>query len=294
MSDSLRLSGRWELLYNIARLQDESGSVRGRVGELPRLFGACAGWPVSGCGGAGERRARGTLPTGSSATRGGVGCHRGGDGDGGGRCYQRGGRGYGSACNSRARGGAAGAHAPYRHPCAAGAHFGHRGQHTALAGLVGGCGGGARGRRCHLSTRFRARSALGLRQERKARRNGGPLADGKLARQVAINDIGSAEDFMAAIDETIKYFKEGDIVAGTGGARRSRRGSRRHRVQDRRRDPVEGIVDPQQRQSLGRRHRRRSRSRPWSCRWEDDQGRLVLSKKRAQYERAWARIEQES
>ena len=31
--------------------------------------------------------------------------------------------------------------------------------------------------------------------------------------QVAVNDIGSAEDFMAAIDATIKYFNDGDIVS---------------------------------------------------------------------------------
>ncbi|MEE6274595.1 S1 RNA-binding domain-containing protein, partial [Georgenia sp. MJ206] len=33
--------------------------------------------------------------------------------------------------------------------------------------------------------------------------------------QVAVNDIGSAEDFLAAIDATIKYFNDGDIVEGT-------------------------------------------------------------------------------
>src|SRR5690606_12317398 len=33
--------------------------------------------------------------------------------------------------------------------------------------------------------------------------------------QVAVNDIGSAEDFLAAVDETIKYFNDGDIVEGT-------------------------------------------------------------------------------
>ncbi len=33
--------------------------------------------------------------------------------------------------------------------------------------------------------------------------------------QIAINDIGSAEDFLAAIDATIKYFNDGDIVEGT-------------------------------------------------------------------------------
>src|SRR5690625_1727276 len=33
--------------------------------------------------------------------------------------------------------------------------------------------------------------------------------------QVAINDIGTAEDFLAAVDATIKYFNDGDIVEGT-------------------------------------------------------------------------------
>ncbi len=33
--------------------------------------------------------------------------------------------------------------------------------------------------------------------------------------QVAVNDIGSEEDFLAAIDQTIKYFNDGDIVEGT-------------------------------------------------------------------------------
>ena len=32
--------------------------------------------------------------------------------------------------------------------------------------------------------------------------------------QVAINDIGSVEDFLAAIDSTIKYFNDGDLVEG--------------------------------------------------------------------------------
>ena len=35
------------------------------------------------------------------------------------------------------------------------------------------------------------------------------------APQVAINDIGSAEDLLAAIDATIKYFNDGDLVEGT-------------------------------------------------------------------------------
>ncbi|HYG93452.1 MAG TPA: 30S ribosomal protein S1, partial [Nocardioides sp.] len=35
------------------------------------------------------------------------------------------------------------------------------------------------------------------------------------APQVAVNDIGSEADFLAAIDQTIKYFNDGDIVDGT-------------------------------------------------------------------------------
>lgn len=34
-------------------------------------------------------------------------------------------------------------------------------------------------------------------------------------KQVAINDIGTAEDFMAAIDATVKTFKSGDLIFGT-------------------------------------------------------------------------------
>ena len=30
--------------------------------------------------------------------------------------------------------------------------------------------------------------------------------------QIAVNDIGDAEAFAAAVDETIKYFNDGDIV----------------------------------------------------------------------------------
>ncbi|MPZ00705.1 MAG: S1 RNA-binding domain-containing protein, partial [Actinophytocola sp.] len=41
-----------------------------------------------------------------------------------------------------------------------------------------------------------------------------PTATAQLT-QVAVNDIGSEEDFLAAIDKTIKYFNDGDIVEGT-------------------------------------------------------------------------------
>lgn len=108
--------------------------------------------------------------------------------------------------------------------------------------------------------------------------------------QVAINDIGSAEDFLAAIDQTIKYFNDGDIVEGTivkvdrdevlldigyktEGVIPSRELSIKHDV-----DPSEvvGVGDSVEALVLTK---------------EDKEGRLILSKKRAQYERAWGTIE---
>jgi len=108
--------------------------------------------------------------------------------------------------------------------------------------------------------------------------------------QVAVNDVGSAEDFLAAIDETIKYFNDGDIVEGTivkvdrdevlldigyktEGVIPSRELSIKHDV-----DPndVVAVGDPVEALVLQK---------------EDKEGRLILSKKRAQYERAWGTIE---
>ena len=108
--------------------------------------------------------------------------------------------------------------------------------------------------------------------------------------QVAVNDIGSAEDFMAAIDETIKYFNDGDIVEGTivkvdrdevlldigyktEGVIPSRELSIKHDV-----DPNEVVSVGDQVEAL-------------VLQKEDKEGRLILSKKRAQYERAWGTIE---
>jgi small subunit ribosomal protein S1 len=116
------------------------------------------------------------------------------------------------------------------------------------------------------------------------------IAEQTGAPQVAINDIGSAEDFMAAIDETIKYFNDGDIVGGvivkvdrdevlldigykTEGVIPSRELSIKHDV-----DPndVVSVGDDVEALVLQK---------------EDKEGRLILSKKRAQYERAWGTIE---
>ena len=109
--------------------------------------------------------------------------------------------------------------------------------------------------------------------------------------QVAINDIGTAEDFLAAVDATIKYFNDGDIVEGTvvkvdhdevlldigyktEGVIPSRELSIKHDVNP---DEVVEVGDEIDALVLTK---------------EDKEGRLILSKKRAQYERAWGAVEE--
>src|SRR4029450_8822657 len=112
----------------------------------------------------------------------------------------------------------------------------------------------------------------------------------KAAPQIAINDIGSEEDRLAAIDATIKDFNDGDIVEGrivkvdrdevlldigykTEGVIPSRELSIKHDV-----DPAEVVKVGDEVEAL-------------VLQKEDKEGRLILSKKRAQYERAWGTIE---
>jgi small subunit ribosomal protein S1 len=118
----------------------------------------------------------------------------------------------------------------------------------------------------------------------------GDAQEASTTPQVAVNDIGSADDFMAAIDLTIKYFNDGDIVEGiivkvdrdevlldigykTEGVIPSRELSIKHDV-----DPNEVVKVGDHVEAL-------------VLQKEDKEGRLILSKKRAQYERAWGSIE---
>ncbi|MCT2338711.1 30S ribosomal protein S1 [Corynebacterium sp. p3-SID1056] len=111
------------------------------------------------------------------------------------------------------------------------------------------------------------------------------------APQVAINDIGGPEEFLAAVDATIKYFNDGDIVSGkvvkvdhdevlldigykTEGVIPTRELSIKHDVDP---DDVVEVGDEIDALVLTK---------------EDKEGRLILSKKRAQYERAWGTIEE--
>ena len=107
---------------------------------------------------------------------------------------------------------------------------------------------------------------------------------------IAVNDIGSEEELLAAIDATIKHFNDGDIVEGvivkvdrdevlldigykTEGVIPSRELSIKHDV-----DPGEVVAVGDEVEAL-------------VLQKEDKEGRLILSKKRAQYERAWGTIE---
>src|SRR5204863_420009 len=108
--------------------------------------------------------------------------------------------------------------------------------------------------------------------------------------RIAVNDIGDEEAFLAAIEGTIKEFNDGDIVEGvivrvdrdevlldigykTEGVIPSRELSIKHDV-----DPNEVVKVGDEVEAL-------------VLQKEDKEGRLILSKKRAQYERAWGTIE---
>ncbi len=109
--------------------------------------------------------------------------------------------------------------------------------------------------------------------------------------QVAVNDIGSSEDFLAAIDKTIKYFNDGDIVEGTI-VKVDRDevlldiGYKTEGVIPSRELSIKHDVDPNEVVSVG------DEVEALVLTKEDKDGRLILSKKRAQYERAWGTIEE--
>jgi small subunit ribosomal protein S1 len=112
----------------------------------------------------------------------------------------------------------------------------------------------------------------------------------KVIKQIAVDDIGSAEDFLAAVEKTLKFFNDGDLIEGivvkidrdevlldvgykTEGVIPSRELSIRHDA-----DPSEIVSVGDSVEAL-------------VLQKEDKEGRLILSKKRAQYERAWGDVE---
>ena len=108
---------------------------------------------------------------------------------------------------------------------------------------------------------------------------------------ITANDVGiSHAELMAAIDATIKPFDEGDLVAGTVVKIDKDEvlvdiGFKSEGVIPAHELSIKQDVDPSRVVSVG------DRVEALVLQKEDKEGRLILSKKRAQYERAWGNIE---
>src|SRR5918999_4574792 len=106
------------------------------------------------------------------------------------------------------------------------------------------------------------------------------------------NDVGdSPEALMAAIEETIRPFGDGDLVSGNIVKIDKDEvlldiGYKSEGVIPLRELSIRNDVDPGEVVSIG------DSVEALVTQKEDAEGRLILSKKRAQYERAWGRIEE--
>jgi small subunit ribosomal protein S1 len=117
--------------------------------------------------------------------------------------------------------------------------------------------------------------------------SGGTYAGGTIVE----NDVGdSQEELMAAIEATIKPFEEGDLVQGSVVKIEKDEvlldiGYKSEGVIPLRELSIRNDVDPSEVVSIG------EELEALVMQKEDADGRLILSKKRAQYERAWGNIE---
>jgi small subunit ribosomal protein S1 len=106
------------------------------------------------------------------------------------------------------------------------------------------------------------------------------------------NDVGeSMEELMAAIEATIKPFDDGDLMTGTVVKIEKDEvlldiGYKSEGVIPLRELSIRNDIDPSEIVSLG------DQLETLVLQKEDKDGRLILSKKRAQYERAWGKIEE--
>jgi small subunit ribosomal protein S1 len=118
-----------------------------------------------------------------------------------------------------------------------------------------------------------------------------PQTERERGQQIVLEEFGSQEEFMNALEATIKEFDDGDIVEGvvvkvdadevlldigykSEGVIPSRELSIKHDVNPHEVVQVGDVIEALVLQK------------------EDKEGRLILSKKRAQYERAWGKIEE--
>src|SRR5919108_1499512 len=115
-------------------------------------------------------------------------------------------------------------------------------------------------------------------------------SDTPVVGQVTQNDIGGPEELARAYEESIKSFEEGDIVAGKVVQVDKDEvlldiGYKSEGVIPARELTIKHDIDPRQVVNLG------DEIEALVTQKEDKEGRLILSKKKAQYERAWGQIE---
>ena len=115
-------------------------------------------------------------------------------------------------------------------------------------------------------------------------------SDAPVRPQFTHNDIGGPEELAKAYDETIKSFEEGDIVAGKVVQVDKDEvlldiGYKSEGVIPARELTIKHDIDPRQIVNIG------DEIEALVTQKEDKEGRLILSKKKAQYERAWGQIE---
>lgn len=109
-------------------------------------------------------------------------------------------------------------------------------------------------------------------------------------KQVAVNDIGTPEEFLAAVEATLKFFNDGDLISGTV-VKIDRDevlldvGYKTEGVIPSRELSIRQDADPNDVVKVG------DAIEALVLQKEDKEGRLILSKKRAQYERAWGDVE---
>ena len=109
--------------------------------------------------------------------------------------------------------------------------------------------------------------------------------------QIAVNDVGSSAEFLAAIEGTIKIFNDGDLVSGTIVQIDREEvlvdiGYKTEGVIPVRELSIRHDVAPGELVKIG------DRIEALVLQKEDKEGRLILSKKRAQYEKAWSDVEE--
>jgi small subunit ribosomal protein S1 len=111
-----------------------------------------------------------------------------------------------------------------------------------------------------------------------------------MPKQVAVNDIGTEEQFLAAVEATLKFFNDGDLISGTV-VKIDRDevlldvGYKTEGVIPSRELSIRQDADPNDVVKVG------DKIEALVLQKEDKEGRLILSKKRAQYERAWGDVE---